>query len=194
MNFIRSRLGQLVIVIALLLGIALAWYLISPLFLNDIVSEEFPAAEVDVAATAAIAIAEFEKIQGMDDVAVEEPMPTQPAEMVVLAQGQFYDVAHHGSGTATIYQLADGSRVLRFEDFEVLNGPDLHVYFSFEADVVDRVGQPLSGGYDLGKLKGNIGDQNYPIPDGFDLSSYLSVVIWCEPFQVPFSAARLVTP
>jgi hypothetical protein len=44
---------------------------------------------------------------------------------------------------------------------------------------------------DLGFLKGNIGDQNYDLPAGVDLSQYNSVVIYCLPFHVVFSTATL---
>jgi len=60
---------------------------------------------------------------------------------------------------------------------------------------------PLQRGFELpgkrlqpnhhGQLKGNIGDQNYDIPAGTDLSAYGSVVIWCEMFGVLFSPATL---
>jgi hypothetical protein len=47
---------------------------------------------------------------------------------------------------------------------------------------------------DLGELKGNIGDQNYDVPLDVDIENYQSVVIWCVPFRVPFSAALIASP
>ena len=48
------------------------------------------------------------------------------------------------------------------------------------------------GGYlKLGKLKGNVGNQNYPVPAGTNITEYNSVVIWCELFGVLFSPAAL---
>ena len=47
------------------------------------------------------------------------------------------------------------------------------------------------GYHDLGKLKGNIGNQNYTVPDGVDVSAQMSVVIYCKPFSVIFSVAPL---
>jgi hypothetical protein len=77
--------------------------------------------------------------------------------------------------------------VLRLEDLKVTNGPDLHVLL-----MVDPEGRDKSQGYlDLGKLKGNIGNQNYPIPDDTDISIYNAVMIYCEPFDVVFSTAPL---
>ena len=53
------------------------------------------------------------------------------------------------------------------------------------ADVTD--GEWVS----LGRLKGNIGEQNYDIPAEVDVSRFGAVVIWCEQFSVLFSAASL---
>jgi hypothetical protein len=44
---------------------------------------------------------------------------------------------------------------------------------------------------DLGRLKGNRGDQNYPVPADVDLGRYRSVTIWCDRFNVSFGAAAL---
>jgi arsenite methyltransferase len=46
----------------------------------------------------------------------------------------------------------------------------------------------------LGRLKGNIGNQNYPIPDGTDLTKYDTVLIWCKAFSVLFGSAQLASP
>ena len=50
----------------------------------------------------------------------------------------------------------------------------------------------LDSGYEeLGKLKGNIGSQNYTIPGSIDVDGYGSIVIYCKPFHVVFSVAPL---
>jgi hypothetical protein len=97
-----------------------------------------------------------------------------------------------GSGQALVYQLADGSRILRLQGFEVDNGPDLHVYLVPVDPVPSSIGVENPGSVDLGGLKGNVGDQNYELPADLDLSQFKSVVIWCQPFRVPFIAAPLV--
>ncbi len=116
-----------------------------------------------------------------------EPMPDQGPD--ALASGEFsgVDSFHQGSGDATVYQLEDGSRVLRLEDFDVTNGPDLHVLLSTSADPEAELGDYI----DLGSLKGNVGNQNYEIADNIDLTGYLSVVIYCQPFHVVFATAPL---
>ena len=116
--------------------------------------------------------------------------PDMPAEPKALATGSFIDIdpIHGAVGSATIYELPDGGRVLRFEDFKSKNGPDLHVYLSTEAPTSTFAGLGEAEVH-LGALKGNVGNQNYAIPADIDLSQYRSVVIYCVPFKVVFSTA-----
>jgi hypothetical protein len=44
---------------------------------------------------------------------------------------------------------------------------------------------------DLGRLKANIGNQNYPIPNGTDMTKYDTALIWCRAFSVLFGSAEL---
>jgi hypothetical protein len=73
--------------------------------------------------------------------------------------------------------------VLRVENLKVTNGPDLYVYLATDTGSSEFV--------DLGRLKGNIGNQNYVIPDGTDLTKYNTVLIWCKLFSVLFGSAEL---
>ncbi|MBN8594575.1 MAG: DM13 domain-containing protein [Anaerolineae bacterium] len=123
--------------------------------------------------------------------AAEQEMP-QMSDPRVIGQGNFnqIDIIHGGTGTATLYELPDGSRVLRFENFRVTNGPELHV-------ILTRNDNPLTPEdvgtdyIDLGPLKGNVGNQNYNVPSEIDFSQYQAVVIYCLPFRVVFSVATL---
>jgi hypothetical protein len=122
---------------------------------------------------------------------MDDPMPEAPAEWMQVASGMFtgLDAVHQGTGTVSVYQLGDET-VLRFEEFDVTNGPDLHVILTknpnprTQADVGDDY-------IDLGSLKGNVGNQNYDVPAGTDLSAYQGVVIYCVPFHVVFATAPL---
>jgi Electron transfer DM13 len=172
--------------------LALGWWLGSPLFLDTEVSEEFPlsaGAVVPDDMTQEDVEAALVDAAGEPDATIEEDMPTSAP--VVLSSGQFedFDNSHKGSGTATIYEIEDGNYVLRLEDFEVTNGPDLRVYLVPDAD--PQGSDDVIGYVELGPLKGNIGDQNYEIPPGTDVSKYGSVVIYCSPFNVIFSVATL---
>ncbi len=175
--------------------LAVAWWLLSPLFLNKTVVEEFPmsaGAQMPVGVTQA----EAENIMsGMAKVNMEsvEAMPSTMAEATVLAKGQLRDADrfHKGSGDVTLYELPDGSGLLRFEGLDVTNGPDLHVIVTPHPNPSGRSELQEAGYTDLGQLKGNRGDQNYPVASGMDLASIGSVVIYCMPFHVVFSVASL---
>ena len=58
--------------------------------------------------------------------------PSIQSGPVIVKQGEFQDADsfHKGTGVATIYMGADRTRLLRFEDFKVTNGPDIHVVLS----------------------------------------------------------------
>lgn len=113
------------------------------------------------------------------------------AQPSALATGDFHDVSHKGSGTATVYQLADGKRVLRFANFETSNGPDVQVYLVAADDARDAETVKRAGFISLGALKGNVGDQNYDVPADIDLNKYRAVSIWCRRFSANFATAPL---
>lgn len=111
--------------------------------------------------------------------------------MRALAAGRFHSVAHETHGTATIQDVGGGRRVLRLTDFVTSNGPDVRVYLVAAADAADNETVTKAGFVELGKLKGNEGDQNYDVPDDLDLSQYRAVTIWCRRFAVNFATAPL---
>ena len=137
-----------------------------------------------------------EAVSMMEEAVEQAEVMAQPAaasEVQAVAMGSFKDADafHRGSGTATIYRTPDGAEVLRLENLDVTNGPALHVVLSTHPDP-ERSQQVKQEGYvDLGDLKGNRGNQNYPIPAGVDTSIHKSVVIYCYPFAVVFSVATL---
>ncbi len=116
------------------------------------------------------------------------PTTTQPSGPVAISAGAFFGIDHSASGTATVYEQ-EGDYVLRFEDdTDIQNGPDLYVWFLPDDDYSG--GEP--GEYiDLGKIKGNVGGQNYELPAEFDPEVHKFVLIWCLRFSVPFAAAPL---
>lgn len=112
--------------------------------------------------------------------------PAQPLE-----SGGFYSILHPTQGTATIFQMGDGTRILRFTNFETSNGPDVHVYMVAADDAKDVATVEKAGFVDLGVIKGNIGDQNYTLDSNLELAKYRAVSIWCKRFSVNFGAAAL---
>ena len=88
-----------------------------------------------------------------------------------------YDI----TGEALVLNDGSAQRFLRFENFSSDNGPDLKVVLRAEnGDLVN-----------LGPLQGNIGDQNYEIPEDVDLDVFSFVEIYCERFSVLFGGAQL---
>ena len=122
--FIKTRTRKILTaaaVIAAIPAIALAWWLASPLFINQTVDEEFPltvSAEIPDGFTREEVEETMATMAKMDDTMTEPMMPAMSSAML-LSMGNFRDADsfHKGSGTATVYQLEDGSHVLRFEDF-----------------------------------------------------------------------------
>ncbi|HEY7686251.1 MAG TPA: DM13 domain-containing protein [Gemmatimonadales bacterium] len=123
---------------------------------------------------------------------VTEPLPQSETAEIVL-QGTFHSNAHDTRGAATVHRLSDGRLVLRFTDFETSNGPDVQIYLVAASDV-NHESDAKQGFINLGAMKGNIGDQNYDIPAGTDLSRYRAVSVWCQRFAVNFGAAPLAPP
>jgi len=104
---------------------------------------------------------------------------------VEVARGSFEGAdGHAGTGTATVIERPNGSRVLTFTEFDVDPGVDVDVYLTTEPDSIeDRV--------ELGDLKGNVGNQQYELPDGADLRRHGHVILWCKPFTVRIAVASL---
>jgi Electron transfer DM13 len=118
--------------------------------------------------------------------AVNEDMTAIGIEASTVYVGTFVGVndgLHNSEGQAKVLKLSDGSNFLRLENFRSTNGPDLYVYLSTDKNASDFV--------NLGRLKGNVGDQNYEIPDGTDISKYDTALIWCQAFSVLFGSAEL---
>ena len=181
-----------------------AWWLLSPLITSTEVHEEFPLAHQAVV-PANMTMAEVEDAMAAAanlERPVDETMPdpsgsaSAPTEPLAGLTGQFRDADsfHKGSGTATVYDLgSDGGQILRLEDFRVTNGPDLRVLLANAPDPESHSDLDDAGYVELGKLKGNVGSQNYEIPPSVSLADVQSVVIYCNPFRVVFSVATLET-
>ena len=110
----------------------------------------------------------------------------------IVATGTFHGAAHKTSGRATIYSL-DGKETLRLTNFKTSNGPDVHVVLIAASDAQDNENflDKSVERVELGKLKGNEGDQDYAVPSGTDLSKFKAVSIYCERFNANFGTAPL---
>ncbi len=127
--------------------------------------------------------ADFEdEMDDAEDVAVDQGQPEMDGEITVVRAGEFVGVnGYNFVGQALVLADGTGRRVLRFENFEGQNGPALKVYLRADDGTFVT----------LGDLQGNIGNQNYEIPEDVDLDKYNTIDIWCEPFGVGFGLAPL---
>jgi hypothetical protein len=201
-------IGIIIAAVAIPLGI----YTVSPLFINTEINEPVPT--VSNGNNDAAAMQEFkdfmemseeERIEKGQQMSIEERDmimkgaaqsngTTVNEEMTTIGEeetstvyaGTFVGVndgIHNAEGQAKVIKLSDdGSNFLRLEDFRSTNGPDLYVYLSMDKSNSDFV--------NLGRLKGNVGNQNYEIPEVTDLSKYDTVLIWCQAFSVLFGSAE----
>jgi len=142
-------------------------------------------------AAAGIGFGLFRPDRAFTKTAVSEGLASSQGDTQLLAAGRFHGVAHNGTGLASIYQLPEGKRVLRFTEFEVLNGPSLQVYLVAAGDASDSDTVRKAGFVSLGPLKGTQGDQNYDVPADLDLSKYRAASVWCSRFGVNFATAPL---
>jgi hypothetical protein len=117
-----------------------------------------------------------------------------PAAAVVVSTGSFITHEHETSGTARLVRNPDGSHQVELADLDTSNGPDLRVWLT------DQKVREGSAGWrvfddgkwvELGRLKGNRGDQVYPLPADLDPADFRSLSIWCKRFAVSFGAAAL---
>jgi len=110
------------------------------------------------------------------------PPNTDMASIYQLSTGNFTPSGNFSkvSGVSRILSV-DDNQFLRFERFNITNGPELHVYFTNKGD--------LANSKDLGMLKGNIGPQNYFL--GNTANQYDTVVIASKPFKMMYAKAML---
>jgi hypothetical protein len=114
-----------------------------------------------------------------------EAPPEADAPPEKLTTGQLSGLAgHRGSGEAAVYELADGTRFVRLEDFEVSNGPGIELW------VVPRAGaESPDGGTKLADLPGNTGNFNAAIPADLATSGDVTILLWCRPVGTPMAHA-----
>lgn len=187
--------------------ITFAIYTISPLLINTVINEPLPPSSVSSDFQRFMNMTEDERIEAAnnmtqkqkeiimtvaakdnDTVSENLSVATMSASSNEILIGNFVgagDGFHNAEGVAKIIQLADGTDILRLENFKATNGPDLYVYLSTDKTNADIV--------NLGRLKGNIGNQNYLIPAGTDIKKYNTALIWCRAFSVIFGSAQLLT-
>ena len=208
----NKRKVIIVVIIIAAIAIPVGIYTVSPLFINTTINEPLPTTS---------SLTDLQKFQEFMSTNNEEQRVEKGQQMTTeeknatlrgaaqsngnpinqsmteattlgggassLAMGRFIGVndgIHNAEGLAKVIRLDNNvSTILRLENLKATNGPDLYVYLATDNSASDFV--------NLGRLKGNIGNQNYDIPEGTDLSRYNTALIWCKAFSVLFGSAKL---
>lgn len=184
----RNTIFGLVVGFVVVIGLPIAYWLVSPLFITREVNESLADIPMPIAPSPAVGQqpATIEVLEPSDEMPpvpapAEAPAPSLP---VAVRQGTFIGQAlHNGEGTVKLLEVGDKHYVRFEDDFSVTNGPDLFVYFGKDGSYVDEAR--------IAALKGNVGGQNYEVPATIDVDAYNEVWVWCRSFSVPFARAVL---
>jgi hypothetical protein len=125
------------------------------------------------------------------DIPLIEPAPAGLASAKVLGTAKVYNVDREGQGTAKIYELPNGTRLIRLEDFFVSINSDLELRLSELPNpktTEDAVKAPFKV---VAPLKATVGSMNYEVPKDIDVTKYKSIVIWCEITRNAYAAATI---
>lgn len=120
--------------------------------------------------------------EDVQEIVTKEDLAIKPE---IVRSGKFAgaDNFHQATGTANLLKVSE-KYYIRFEDnFMVTNGPDLFVHFGKDGKYAAEAR--------VDSLKGNIGSQNYEVPNNINPLDYNEIWIWCRSFAVPFGMAKM---
>jgi hypothetical protein len=200
----RRKIKVLILIVTAAIVTPSLIYTVSPLFISTTINEPAPD-------SASLVFQKFMKMSEEGRIQAANKMSNQEKQMImtiaakenntsnenisvdenqgtakIMLAGTFVgagDGFHNAEGTAKVIPLANGTNILRLENLKATNGPDLYVYLSTGKTTTDFIS--------VGRLKGNVGNQNYLIPSGTDFTKYNTVLIWCRAFSVLFGSAHL---
>ncbi|HUR23678.1 MAG TPA: DM13 domain-containing protein [Acidimicrobiales bacterium] len=125
------------------------------------------------------------------DTPLIEAAPAGLASAKVLGTAKVYNVDREGQGTAKIYELPNGTRLIRLEDFFVSINSDLEIRLS-ELPNPKTTDETAKAPFKVvAPLKATVGTMNYEVPKDIDVSKYQSIVIWCEITRNAYAAAAI---
>ncbi len=123
------------------------------------------------------------------DTPLVEPAPAGLGSARVIGTARVYNVDRDGEGTAKIYEMPNGSRLIRLEDFFVSINSDLELRLS-ESTAPKTTDEAANAPFKVvAPLKATVGSMNYEVPRDIDVSKYQSIVIWCEITRNAYAAA-----
>jgi hypothetical protein len=108
-----------------------------------------------------------------------------------VAAGRFYGLERKGRGRASLYRLPGGRLALRLDGFATSANTDLFVWLSRAREPRSTMQAARAEHVVLAALKSTLGEQNYRIPAAIDAADIRSIVIWCVPVRIAYTAAAL---
>jgi hypothetical protein len=133
-------------------------------------------------------------IEQQVDTALHEPrLPAMLSSRTrLVASGRFYSIERTGRGKASLYRLPKGRLALRLHGgFATSANTDLFVWLSTASRPRNTVQAGKAKHTVLGALKSTLGEQNFLLPKKVKAKSIRSIVIWCQPVQIAYTAAAL---
>ena len=191
----RWAAGAVVGVVGLVVFAAISWWLASPLFDEGERVEEglgFAVAGMPATTTptpapaAATATDDATATPAATTATPEATQATGTGELIAMGPLEGSDTFHTASGQVLLVRSPEGDVILRFQDFEVRNGPDLFIYLTPDPDGDVHV----DGAINLSEIKATSGSVNYEVPADVDAESFRSVVVYCRAFSVVFATAQ----
>ena len=191
----RWAAGAVVGVVGLVVFAAISWWLASPLFDEGERVEEglgFAVAGMPATTTptpapaAATATDDATATPAATTATPEATQATGTGELIAMGPLEGSDTFHTASGQVLLVRSPEGDVILRFQDFEVRNGPDLFIYLTPDPDGDVHV----DGAINLSEIKATSGSVNYEVPANVDAESFRSVVVYCRAFSVVFATAQ----
>ncbi len=152
---------KIIIYIFIFLLLAVGYYLISPIFITIEVNDSLPNSDVS-----------------MNDSQNDSNSTTTK----IVSASVIGSVGHPANGEVRLVNTSEG-KIIRYENFETINGPYLYVYLAKDLKAKDFVS--------LGKIRATKGNVNYTIPDDIDLGEYKYVMTWCKQFGILFNYADI---
>jgi Electron transfer DM13 len=125
-------------------------------------------------------------VMDMDD--SDLPDDPSPENSEIIKTGTFTSYAHNLGGNAILHIDSTGSKILRFENYTMSQGPDVHVYISKSnnytaANVIEVT--KLTEGF-------NDNDINFDFMSPAYTSEYKFVLVYCVEFHSLFGYAELM--
>ncbi len=96
--------------------------------------------------------------------------------------------SHPAAGRVAVVKTDAGSRLLTVRNLSIRPAGAVRVYLVPRKVRGSAIGRDFK---DLGRLKGNKGNQKYTIPRSVDLRRYNTVIFWCVPFTQTLGRADL---